>query len=768
MPRPPDFELPCPARTPAAPARAPRAGARSALAPLGALAAGFGIASLSFAQTAPQEPAGPAPGATLPTVTIHGNVETQGKDAYQATTTTLGKGKQELRDIPQSVTVITEKLMDDRQQDTLKGALHGAAGIAFEAAEGGTIGDNIRIRGFPARGDIYIDGMRDIAQYNRDTFNLDRLEILRGSASMLFGRGSTGGVINQVNKMPFGIDRNDVSLTVGSGDSIRLLGDFNKRTGENSALRVNVMGTSADNWGAETRRRGIAPTYRFGIGTANEFTVGLYHLSYDDIPNYGVGWVDGKMADISAKNYYGMASDYQDDSATYGFLSYIHRFEGGSEWKTTLRHGRFKRDLWASTIRVQPLNAENPDVCTTPTVGGAPPGPGVPRVPAVYGPITNDTVLCRGNQNRAGDDEHTFLQSDFTTRQQWFGLRHDLMAGIDVSREESDRYGYTGALQKPNTTVDDPDDGATIPDTRVRELQTRFKATAIGAYVQDVMQLTPTWKLVGGVRYDRFKGDYWRTEEAGGSLERTDGLWSKRIGVLYQPSLAASFHVSYGTSFNTSGDLYQYDDLSANTPPEKSRNFEIGAKFDLYEGNLSIRTAIFRTEKYNERNTDAESASPDNYLLSGKRHASGVEFDVAGRITPRWEAYLSYAWIPDVHIDRTNNTVGNPPVPLEGTRPGLTPRHSGSVWTSYQVTQRLRVGAGANAMGARTPAEGSLEFHAPQYVSYDAMAQYDFNVAYVKLNLINLTDKLYADQVYRGHIIAGQPRTVLLTVGAKF
>ena len=120
----------------------------------------------------------------------------------RATTTTIGKGKQELRDIPQSVTVVTEKLIDDRHLDTLKDALHQTAGITFLAAEGGE--EDIRLRGFSlaASGDIFVDGMRDPAFYERDTFSFDRIELLRGSASMLFGRGSTGGVVNQVTKQP--------------------------------------------------------------------------------------------------------------------------------------------------------------------------------------------------------------------------------------------------------------------------------------------------------------------------------------------------------------------------------------------------------------------------------------------------------------------------------------------------------------------------------------------------------------------------------------
>ena len=222
--------------------------------PLGALAAGFGplLGASSFAQARAQVQAPPpapaasasaasptlstSPGARnetiLQPISVKAGPETDATSVRATTTTTtIGKGQQELRDIPQSVTIVTEKLIEDRRLDTLKEALHNTAGISFQAAEGGE-GD-IRIRGFSlaASGDIYVDSLRDPAFYERDTFSHDRIELLRGSASMLFGRGSTGGVVNQVHKQALLTDVSEVSASVGSGDYLRMTGDFNLRTG---------------------------------------------------------------------------------------------------------------------------------------------------------------------------------------------------------------------------------------------------------------------------------------------------------------------------------------------------------------------------------------------------------------------------------------------------------------------------------------------------------------------------------------------------------
>ncbi|MDP2024363.1 MAG: TonB-dependent receptor plug domain-containing protein, partial [Hydrogenophaga sp.] len=243
----------------------------------------------AMAQTAPA-----AAEKTLPTVVVREQAEApEGKDALRATETRIGKGQQQLRDIPQSVTVVTEKLIDDRNLDTVKEALKNTAGITFLAAEGGE--EDIRLRGFAlqATGDLFIDGMRDPAIYDRDTFNLDRMEVLRGSASMMFGRGSTGGAVNQVSKTPRLIDEHQVDLTLGNHKYVRATGDFNIQTGESAALRINAMGTKADNngSGASLDKRGAALAYRNGIGERNEFQVNLYHLDNNNGINYGIPYI---------------------------------------------------------------------------------------------------------------------------------------------------------------------------------------------------------------------------------------------------------------------------------------------------------------------------------------------------------------------------------------------------------------------------------------------------------------------------------------------
>jgi catecholate siderophore receptor len=715
--------------------------------------------------------------AVMPMVRARVQAEPAGKEGVQATTTRIGKGKQELRDVPQSVTVVTERLIDDRNLDTLKDTLKNTAGISFLAAEGGE--EDIRLRGFSlqATGDIFVDGLRDPAFYERDTFNWDRLEVLRGSASMLFGRGSTGGAVNQVSKLPTLYASNEVAVTLGNQGYLRGTADLNVKTGDNAAFRMNAMVNVGDNYGAKIDKHGIAPSLRWGIGTSDEFLVSLYHLDNDNGINYGLPFLNGKMLPVDPSSYYGALSDVSTGSATMTTLGYTKRFADRSEWKTTLRVGRYERDQRASAVRfagaaLQPGGIASND----------------PRF--VFGP---DTVFQRSGGNathpKIQDLDAITFQSDYDTKFQAWGLKHSVQAGVDFTKDKF--IGFTtanpasGPLIKPPITAAQNRGGGWVDESlRIVNKNRDFNSEAIGAYAQDLVQLNPHWKLLAGLRWDRFEGTYRTFSVAAadfGALTanrgRSDSLFSERLGALWQPTPLSSFHFSYGTSFNTSGDAYQFDAPGSNTPPEKSRNFELGAKIDSESGKATLRLALFHATKYNERNRDEESVNPTNYVLSGQRHAAGFEIDVAGRITPKWETFVSLAWIPDAEIDKgadqvnaqgqvtcANCSLQGEPV---GTRPGLTPKLSGTVWSTYQLTPQWRLGGGLNARSKDKPQQSSIV--ARGFVTADLMAEYDAgNSLLFKLNLSNITNKLYAETLYRGRYIAGKPRTLQLTTAVKF
>ncbi len=728
--------------------------------PLGAMM--FAASFSALAQT----PAQSEEVKTLKPVVVKATSETEqnGKENLRATTTRIGKGKQDLRDIPQSVTVVTEKLLDDRKIDTVKEALKMTSGITFLAAEGGE--EDIRLRGFPLNttGDLFIDGMRDPAFYDRDTFNFDRIEVLRGSASMLFGRGSTGGAVNQVNKQAKLIDQNQIDLTLGSHQYRRVVADINIKTGDESALRINAMRGLADNNGSGTSldKYGFAADYRWGIGTRDEFEVGFFYLENNNGINYGLPYIRKSATDASLttipvdpKSYYGATSDYNRGSAGYATFAHTHRFSADTELVTKIRKGDFNRDQRASTVRI----------------AGAALQPG--GILATRENFSRDTVLTRGTQNKIQSMENLFAQSDLSTKFEAFGMKHEVLTGVDFAWEKKIVRGARTAAQggvtipaKPTTTIGGGGTGWVDEDARVIGKTGEFESVAGGVYAQDLIQVAPYWKLLAGLRYDGMSAQYDTfnlTTNAVTNYQQSIYKMSNRFGVLFQPSDRHSFHLSYGTSFNTSGDTYSYSAANVDTPPEKSMNVELGAKIDSADRRMSTRLALFRGVKLNERNTDPLL---NIAVLSGKRHATGFETDVIGKITPRWEVFGSYTWIWDAEIDK-----GAEGAEGVGRRPSLIPKHQGTLWSTYQITEKLRAGAGANARTRMTPNRNPAGLYSDGYVTYDAMAEYEVlpERLTIKANLINLTNKFYADSLYaNGHYVPGFGRTYYLTASLKF
>ncbi|MFI8616195.1 TonB-dependent receptor [Acidovorax sp. NPDC077693] len=722
------------------------AGASSdlALLPLGALMLAASMGAMAQSGT---------PEATMSTVTVQEAAEVQGKDTLLLKKTTVGKGNQDIKDIPQSVTVFTEKLMNDRNQDDFREVLRTTAGVTFQSGETGE--EDVRMRGFSLglAGDIYVDGMKDAPLIERDTFNNDRIEVLKGSASMLFGKGSTGGIVNQVNKYPLLIDQHEASYTFGTGQFHRATGDFNWKTGENAAFRLNAMVQEYDNYGAKQDKRGIAPTFAWGIGTRDEFSIGLYYLESKGRPLYNHPWrvVDGKInTPLEARNYYGLASDHNNTSSQYVTLGHIHRFDDNGELTTRLRYGQYERDLLASTIGFQNGNI-------------------------TLGQINGNTVLTRGSKGRLGESDVLQVQSDYNNTFNWGGRKHTVLAGVDYYDDDAKRnQNYANTTPRPNTTVGSPNDGAWVADGRAPVQWNTFTSRNLGLYFQDTVAINDTLKLVGGLRYDNFKASY---KNATGALSnsRSDSLVSPRVGLLFQPTELTSYYVSYGTSYNTSGDTYQFGNpgtttaRTANTDPEKSRNFEIGSKFELFERRALLGVAAFYSQKYNERNTDPDTAAQQE-LLSGKRHATGMEFNLAGRLTPQWELFANHTWIPSAKIDHSNVVVpaNGGGAQAQGDRPGLTPKHSGSVWTTYAVTSKIRVGAGVTYRGKQNP-EGSRAVYASGFAVMDAMVEYAFDdKTTLKLNVNNLFDRTYADGLYRGFYTPGTARSVQVSLKTRF
>lgn len=687
---------------------------------------------------------------SLPPVTVQDERIDEGK-GYQGGVTRVGKLPQLPKDVPQALTVVSEALIEEKNADTLKEALRNVAGLAFNAGEGGRIGDNMTLRGFSSFGDLYLDGIRDVAQYNRETFNIEQVEVLRGSAAMLFGRGQAGGVINQASKEAGLKNTGSVTTTVGSNDYKRLTADVNQVLDDTVALRINAMkteaGSSRDHVNSE--REGFAPSLRFGIGTGHEVTLAHYYLQTHNTLDYGVPFFNNKPLDVPANRFYGTTSDYEDNTTHISTLTYRHSTSDDSEFKTVLRHADYTRDLWGVA----------------------------PRLAGGIVTITASTPITRSRQARGGHEETWTSQTDYSNQFDTGPVHHETLVGLELLQERAGRWTYgAGVAATPATTVGNPDASPALPAGYGNQARTginRYSGLTTGLYAQDTVALLPGWKVLLGLRHDQMDAAY-------SNGARVDfGEWSYRTGLSWQPTDLQHYYLAFSDSFNPTADLYQFTTTASPAPAERSRTLELGAKWELFDGDLSLRSSIYRSEKEWERNTDVESAAnaptpanPYPNLLTRKRHTNGLEFEAAGRITPRWELFFGWALL-DARIDEAKPG-GNKAA--EGMRPRNTPPFTYSLWTTYRLPAGWRVGGGVEGRGARLaygiPNGTAIPTvnEAPGYRRWDAMVSYEQAKYLIKLNVLNLFDRRYYESVYEngGHVVPGTTRAAQVTVEYKF
>lgn len=690
---------------------------------------------------------------TLETVKVTAEQPTRG--SYKAEVTEIGKMKQKLKDIPQSVSVVTHQLIADQGDATLKEALKNVSGITFAAGEGGRSGDQIYLRGFAAFQDTYRDGQRDVAQYNRDPFNDERVEVLKGASSMLFGRGSTGGVVNQVSKTPFAGEKRDLSLTLGTDDFQRMTADINSPFSDTAAFRLNLMATNdgSPDGISEAKRFGIAPSLVFGLGEPTTATLSHMHMTENNRPMLGVPYDPNTLRpiDVPRDRFYGLQGmDSEDITADITTAKVAHKLAEDQEISAQLRIGRYDRTL--KVAQPQLINA---------TAGT---------------PVTDATGLRYSSKSRGSLNESQGLLVDYNGKFDTGMLRHNLLAGAEFTRETQSAFNLAVAnISGLTTTVGNPS-GVRYTGGYTSRPSNDFVSRNLAAYVTDTVELTPQWKAMGGVRMDWLDGDYRAYNSQTGalsrSINRSDRGLSYRAGLIWQPDSMQSYYAGYSSLMNPSGEAYQFDASSgANADqqkPERNKHYEIGAKWDLADGEATLRAALFRTEKYYERNTDA--LSPDISILYGKRHTDGIEVEAAGRLTERWEVFAG-ATLMDPKVDEgwANNA---PSSKNAGAVPKYTPKKTANLWTTYKLTDKITAGLGAYYTGKRYSADGdrdqSKTRYLPGYVRMDAMLSYEERNYAVRLNVNNLANKKFYDSQYGGHAAAGIPREAQLTVSYKY
>jgi len=718
----------------------------------------FAAVPAAAGQAPVDQVAGAAPQTPPETVVIQG----QRPEDFKVDVPSLSKLTQPLVDIPQAVDIISNQELQDRATASLNDALKSVPGISLGAGEFSFQGNVPTIRGFVARTDLFLDGIRDFGNYYRDSFNLNQIEVLQGPSSVLFGRGSTGGVINQASKFPDLEETLDANVQLGSDQTRRTTLDWNKplaSLGDSAAVRINAMGHEAKVPGrdvVEVKRYGFAPSLALGFGMPTRLTAAYFHQGAEDIPDYGLPWFGSAPAPVPRKNFYGFDSDHLDTTADIGTVKVEHDLAPTLILHNQLRYGYYTRDFRISEpIITAPLNTPLDQIDVSRNIW------------------TGDSV-----------ESMLWDQADVTAHFDTGRIQHALVAGVEGGLEKS-KPNFFNSSGVPTVQLLAPDPHQPFVGTTFPRFSDDTKGTSFAAYVLDTLTFNERWEFTAALRWDYFKADYkavrYSTTTPGlivgtDNFVRIDRMPSYRGALVYKPERNGSIYFSYGTSFNPSAESLNlivnargFSTSNAFLAPEKNQTFELGTKWNVLDGALALSASVFRLEKLNARVPSV--TNPGFNELSGKQRVDGFDLHATGRITERWQIDAGYTYLDSHVVDAPACAQAVPPAcsaaPI-GSPLINSPKNGFSVFTEYRLAQRFEVGGGANYQSSRLAQNVPPIKMVPGYWTFDAMAKFDFNENWsLQLNVNNIFDKYYFEQLHPFHVVPGAGRVALITLNFR-
>ena len=665
--------------------------------------------------------------------------------AYKPEQSSSPKYTAPLRDTPQSVTVVPREVFEDRGAATLGDVLRSVSGISLVAGEGGGArGDNFRIRGFAANTDMFVDGMRDIAQQsNRDPFNLESVEVAKGPSSTYTGRGATGGSINMISKLPQQEDFIGGTVGVGTEGYRRVTGDVNQSLTDSISLRLNLMSHDNDVAGRDittNSRTGFAPSLAFGLGSATRIIASYQHVEHDNITDYGLPTFQGRLQD-STGTPFGSSFDTEN---WYGF-----RNLNTEEQEDKLATLRLEHDFSSNVSLISQLRQVDNDLYSIVT-------------PPRNQSVVNNTVTHNPSV-RDSTNELLINQTDLRIRFETGGFEHTISTGFEVSDETFDNQAWTATPTAPLDSLYNPNPYQAYNPTFSRGNLVENEADSTAFYVFDTIKLNDHWQVNLGLRRDIFDLTSTTISNAGVETARTsreDKMTSWNVGAVYKPSEAGSIYVAMATSFNPSAEG---GTLAANleaVKPEESESIELGTKWDLADGKAAFNAAVFQIEKTNARTRELTT---DPFTLTGAQEVRGIELGLSGHITDNWAVFGSYT-----HLDSEITDSANPAE--EGNEIGNTPSDTLNLWTTFVVVKNLEVGLGAQYLSERT-VSNTVTTELEDYWLYEAMVGYKLTRSIdLRLNVYNLTDEFYFEKFHGGgaHGVPGAGRTAVLNASFQF
>jgi catecholate siderophore receptor len=669
---------------------------------------------------------------------------------YKVDRSANGKITQDVLDFSKEITIIPKEAITDSGATSVKDVIRTQPGITIGTGEGGNaLGDRFIIRGFEARGDVLVDGLREPGIVSRETFALEQIEISKGPDSAFAGRGTTGGAINMITKMPQAKAFTKISTGIGTDNYKRVTVDTNQIVGDNFAFRVNgmwhdsnVAGRSDDVDVFDDRWGGAAS---FEWQASDKFTLlgDYYHLSTDSMPDYGVPWNANTRSPYLVNGedkFYGQLNrDFWKTTQDIATVQGQFQINENLMWRTQMRYGHATNDY----------------------VVGAPERPN----------LILDTVRSSAKQRRQNWDFYGVLSTlayDFKTGP----FSHNLITGVEATYEDSHNPGWSG---QSNVTIDinNPDNYAWTGKIVKNNSPTSSLIRTQALFLSDTMTITEQWQVFAGLRFDHYNMKQEQSIGGGSPYPETSGdtvtdFVNWHAGITYKPMPNGSIYASLASASNPPGALS--DSTSAayggNTTAiqavdaERILSYEIGTKWALFDEHLLLTASVFEIEKTGGLDVVVAGSG------EGERRVRGVEFGAAGNVTEK------LSLIGGVSMFRAE-------VLASPSGPGAmvnTAESSAYLQGKYALTDAWSVGStvtySGKIYGGTYSANRDTGLTIDDWTRVDLMSDYKINdAATLRLNVLNVFDELYYDALYRSgapFVFVAPGRSATLTLDYTF
>jgi catecholate siderophore receptor len=634
------------------------------------------------------------------------------------------KTNTKLIDLPQSVNVINQEQLKDQQATSLGQSITYAPGIDLDQGEGNR--DAFIIRGNKTTADIFLDGVKDDAEYYRDLYNIERVDVLMGANGILFGKGGSGGIVNRVSKQASFIDINSYTLQLGSFDSKRATLDINRKITDRFVVRLNVLEDKGDSFikGVNYEKQGINPVFTYLLDDKTTIKFGREYFHDQRIGYRGIPSQNGRPYNGNRNTYYGAASVSPNEvSVNSTFFNIEHYFSDNVMIKNTTRYtdyDKYYQNVYAGSSV-----------------------------------SSSDTLTLKGYFDNT-QRQNFFNQTDVTWNFEMGGFEHTLLTGLEVGSQDNRRYRLTAANQ--TVSIHSPVSSGWNFNTYDRDKKTDIRYTSF--YIQDQIKINDQHQFVLGLRKDHYETDFNNVKDSL-KFNIKDNMMSSRIGYIFKPNENISYYVSYSNAYQPrNGD--QLDGITndnVNQDPEKFINYEAGTKIQFHE-QLFGTLAIYQLERERMQIDDPNNPGVGSKIIVDGQRSRGLELTLNGNLTDRYSVLAGYNYV-DAELTKAQDGID------KGTTLGNVAKHNFSIWNKYEFnsTWSAAVGMiGRGEMYAATPTNSS-SVTIPGWIRMDAAAYARIDEkTRIQFNIENLLDKTYYSSAHNvNNIMVGMPLNAKIT-----